>query len=225
MSASTTCSASRPDGAGVPQPEGRQPVRVDVLGRALQLGEGGDRRPARLGLVVVDLQQHRTVGLHHQGTAHRRLLPFFLAIPIVAEVGAGTGAPSMSGLLVLPRLEELDPLDLLEPELVDVGAVGAAQLHAAATHAQRQADEVDDAVVVAHPEADRQLLLHGELQRHSEHGGIAGELEPLDVVQLDLDVVGTRPQRGWRRGRATSSRAAPIAIPTVRHRNRSPGQG
>ena len=42
-SASTTCSASWPGGARVPEAERGEPVGVDVLGRALELGEGRDR--------------------------------------------------------------------------------------------------------------------------------------------------------------------------------------
>ena len=56
-----------PGGAGVPQRQRRDAVGVDVLGRALQLGERGDRRARRAGLLVVDFEQHRLVGLHDQG--------------------------------------------------------------------------------------------------------------------------------------------------------------
>jgi hypothetical protein len=38
-----------------------------VLGCALQLGERGDRGAGRAGLLVVDFEQHRFVGLHDQG--------------------------------------------------------------------------------------------------------------------------------------------------------------
>ena len=53
--------------AGVPQRQRGDAVGVDVFGRALQLGERGDRGPRRAGLLVVDLEQHRLVGLHDQG--------------------------------------------------------------------------------------------------------------------------------------------------------------
>ncbi len=61
-------------GAGVPEAEGAQPVGVDVLGRALELGEGGDVGPARLGVGMVDLQQQGPVGLDDQGAVHPRSL-------------------------------------------------------------------------------------------------------------------------------------------------------
>ena len=53
--------------AGVPQRQRRDAVGVDVLGRAFQLGERGDRGARRAGLLVVDFEQHRFVGLHDQG--------------------------------------------------------------------------------------------------------------------------------------------------------------
>jgi len=54
-------------GTGVPQCQRRDAVGVNVLGRPLQLGERGDGRPGGAGLFVVDLEQHRFVGLHDQG--------------------------------------------------------------------------------------------------------------------------------------------------------------
>ena len=60
-----------PGGPGVPQGQRRDPVGVDVLGRALELGEGGQRLSGVGGLLVVDLQQHCLVRLDDQrSTAH-----------------------------------------------------------------------------------------------------------------------------------------------------------
>ena len=53
-------------GTGVPETEGSQPVGVDVLRGALQLGKGGDGPPALVGPVVVDLEQECLVGLDDQ---------------------------------------------------------------------------------------------------------------------------------------------------------------
>ncbi len=53
-------------GAGVPEAQRAQPVGVDVLGGALQLGERGDVGPARLGVGMVDLEQQRAVRLDNQ---------------------------------------------------------------------------------------------------------------------------------------------------------------
>jgi hypothetical protein len=59
-------------GSGVPQAERGEPVGVYVFGRALQLGEGCDRHPARQRVGVVDLKQQRLVGLDDQrATGHR----------------------------------------------------------------------------------------------------------------------------------------------------------
>ena len=62
-------------GARVPQPERRQPVGVHVLGRALELGEGGDRLPALGRHRVVDLEQQGLVALDDEGSVsgHRAL--------------------------------------------------------------------------------------------------------------------------------------------------------
>ena len=54
-------------GAGVPQRQRGDAVGVDVFGRALQLGERGDRGARRTGLLMVDFEQHRLIGLHDQG--------------------------------------------------------------------------------------------------------------------------------------------------------------
>ena len=63
-------------GAGVPQRQRRDAVGVDVLGRALQLGERGDRGARRAGQLVVDFEQHRLVGLHDQGAVgHLSIIP------------------------------------------------------------------------------------------------------------------------------------------------------
>ena len=56
--------AGRP---GVPEAEVGQPVGVDVLRAALQLGERRDRLAAVLCARVVDLQQQGLVALHDQG--------------------------------------------------------------------------------------------------------------------------------------------------------------
>ena len=55
-----------PGGAGVPQRERRDPVGVDVLGGAFQLGERCDVGAGRRGIGVGDLQQQRLVGLDDQ---------------------------------------------------------------------------------------------------------------------------------------------------------------
>ena len=60
--------------AGVPEPERGDPVGVDVLRGALELGEGRDRRARRAGVLVVDLEEQGLVGLDDQrsgpGGAH-----------------------------------------------------------------------------------------------------------------------------------------------------------
>ena len=55
-------------GAGVPEPERRQPVGVDVLRRPLELGERRDRLAAVRRALVVDLEQQRLVGLDDEGS-------------------------------------------------------------------------------------------------------------------------------------------------------------
>ena len=55
-------------GARVPQAERREPVGVDVLGRALELGERRDRLAAVRRALVVDLEQQRLVGLDDEGS-------------------------------------------------------------------------------------------------------------------------------------------------------------
>jgi hypothetical protein len=61
-------------GAGIPQPEGRQPVRVHMLGRALQLGERRDGHPAVAGVLVVDLEEQGLIGLDDQRAAGHRCI-------------------------------------------------------------------------------------------------------------------------------------------------------
>ena len=58
----------QPGGSGVPQGQRGDPVGVDVLGRPLQLGEGGDVAAGVLGAGVGDL----LVGLDDQGAIGRR---------------------------------------------------------------------------------------------------------------------------------------------------------
>ena len=53
-------------GAGVPQSQRCDAVGVDVFGSALQLGERCDRRAGGSGQLMIDLEQHRLVGLHDQ---------------------------------------------------------------------------------------------------------------------------------------------------------------
>jgi len=69
-------------GPGVPQPEWREPVGVDVLGAALELGERRDGAPALGRDRVVDLQQQGLVGLDDQG-----------AVVHLASVRSGTDSP------------------------------------------------------------------------------------------------------------------------------------
>ena len=52
---------------GVPQPERGDAVGVHVLGRPLELGEGGDGPARLLGTRVVDLEQEGLVALDDQG--------------------------------------------------------------------------------------------------------------------------------------------------------------
>src|SRR5690606_6882415 len=53
-------------GARVPERERGDPVGVDVLGGAFELGERGDGGPRGGGVRVVDLEQQRLVGLDDQ---------------------------------------------------------------------------------------------------------------------------------------------------------------
>ena len=55
-----------PGGARVPQAQRGDPVGVDVLGGALELGERGDGPAGLLGARVVDLEQQRLVALDDQ---------------------------------------------------------------------------------------------------------------------------------------------------------------
>ena len=60
-------------GARVPQPQRRQPVGVDVLRTALELRKRRDRLPARVRLLMVDLEQQSLVRLDNQGAIiHKR---------------------------------------------------------------------------------------------------------------------------------------------------------
>ena len=59
-------------GAGVPQPQRGQPVGVDVLRRALQLGERRDRLAAVGCAFVVDLEQQGLVGLDDERAVMHR---------------------------------------------------------------------------------------------------------------------------------------------------------
>ena len=59
-------------GARVPQGQRRDPVGVDVLGGALQLGEGGDGAAGLPGLGVGDLQEDGLVGLDDERAVGRR---------------------------------------------------------------------------------------------------------------------------------------------------------
>jgi hypothetical protein len=52
--------------ACVPQRQRGNAVGVDVLGRALQLGERRDGGARRTGLLVVNFEQHGFIGLHYQ---------------------------------------------------------------------------------------------------------------------------------------------------------------
>ena len=54
-------------GAGVPEAERGEPVGVDVLRAALELGEGGDRLAAVARALVVDLEQQGLVRLDDEG--------------------------------------------------------------------------------------------------------------------------------------------------------------
>ncbi|GAA3050149.1 hypothetical protein GCM10020000_33630 [Streptomyces olivoverticillatus] len=73
-----------PGGPRVPQTERRHPVGVDVLGGPLQLGEGRDGTPARIGLLVVDLEQERFVRLDDEGSVHAR--PFAVRVRLGREI-------------------------------------------------------------------------------------------------------------------------------------------
>ena len=55
-------------GSGVPQAEWRQPIGMDVLGRALQLGKRCDGPARSHGVGVVDLEEKCLVALNDQGS-------------------------------------------------------------------------------------------------------------------------------------------------------------
>ena len=67
-------------GACVPQSEAGDAVGVDVLGRALELGEDREVVPGVFGVRVRDLEQHGAVALHdewavrHNGRVYARSL-------------------------------------------------------------------------------------------------------------------------------------------------------
>ena len=85
-----------PGGPGVPQAERSQSVGVDVLRRPLQLGEGRDGDPARVGGRMIDLEQQSAVGLTTSG-------PGAEAGPRSLAGGGGVGvgpAPAVAGELV-----------------------------------------------------------------------------------------------------------------------------
>ncbi|GAA1572127.1 hypothetical protein GCM10009692_09940 [Leucobacter aridicollis] len=65
-----------PSGARVPQPETRHPVRVDVLGGALKLGEDGEFVSRILGVRVRYLEQYGVVALNDEG-AESHNWPFY----------------------------------------------------------------------------------------------------------------------------------------------------
>ena len=53
-------------GAGVPQRQRGNAIRVNVLGGSLQLRERGERISGFGGLLVIDLQQHSLIRLHNE---------------------------------------------------------------------------------------------------------------------------------------------------------------
>src|SRR5699024_86069 len=61
-------------GARVPQPQGGEPVGVDVLRGALELGEGGDGAPRVARAGVVDLEKERLVGLDDERTVRHGVI-------------------------------------------------------------------------------------------------------------------------------------------------------
>ena len=64
---SSICCGRVPGGAGVPEPQPRDAVGVDVLGGALQLGEDRELVAGVVGVGMRDLEQHGAVALHDQG--------------------------------------------------------------------------------------------------------------------------------------------------------------
>ena len=75
-----------PGGAGVPQSERGEPVRVDVLGCALELGERCDGEAALLGQIVIDLEQQSLVGLDDERSVSHAGGPFGSSRPRWANV-------------------------------------------------------------------------------------------------------------------------------------------
>ncbi len=74
-------------GTRIPQPEGRQPVRVHVLGRTFQLGERRDGHPAVAGVLVVDLEEQGLVGLDDQRAAGHRCIASGLGAQVSRRQG------------------------------------------------------------------------------------------------------------------------------------------
>jgi hypothetical protein len=89
--------------AGVPQPEGRQPVCVNVLGCPFQLSERRNRDPARVGIRMINFEEQRTVGLHHErpwaveGRRHQRFLRWASDLsPLGVSLGESDSASGLS---------------------------------------------------------------------------------------------------------------------------------
>ena len=61
-----------PRGAGVPERQRGDPVGVNVFRSAFEFGERGDRRTRGVGLLVVDLEQDRLIGLNDQRAVGHR---------------------------------------------------------------------------------------------------------------------------------------------------------
>ncbi len=70
-----------PRGPGVPQAERGDPVRVDVLGGPLELGEGGDGPARGTGELVVDLEEECFVALDDERPVHKRPFPTWGGCP------------------------------------------------------------------------------------------------------------------------------------------------
>ena len=71
-SVASMSSARVPGGARVPQPEPGDPVGVDVLGRALELGEDRQFVAGALGVRVRHFEQHGAVALHDEGAVSHK---------------------------------------------------------------------------------------------------------------------------------------------------------
>ena len=77
---------------GVPQAERGQAIGVYVLGRTLQLGERRDGTPALVGVLMVDLEQERLVGLDDERSVGHAV-PSPGVIAPVSNVGPTTPNP------------------------------------------------------------------------------------------------------------------------------------